>query len=62
MCGGEIEVSRCMLVGAVRAGGARPVFNVVHKDRSEWKRINESRNGDFNVSGASVYIIIFTIK
>ena len=40
MCGGEIEVSRCMLVGAVRAG-ARPVFNVVLKDRAKWKRIEE---------------------
>ena len=44
MCGGEIEVSRYMLVGAVRAG-ARPVFNVVHKDRSEMKRGMETSKG-----------------
>ena len=34
MYGEEIEVSRCMLVGVVRAG-ARPVFNVVHKDKMQ---------------------------
>ena len=42
MCGGEIEVSKYMLVGAVRAG-ARPVFNVVHKDIAKWKQIEELR-------------------
>ena len=44
MCGGEIEVSKYMLIGAVRAG-TRPVFNVVHKDRAnrikEWRIQNE---------------------
>ena len=42
MCGGEIEVSRYMLVGAVRAG-ARPVYNVVHKDIAKRKRTKERR-------------------
>ena len=42
MCGGEIEVSKYMLVGAVKAG-APPVFNVVYKDKAKWKRIKEWR-------------------
>ena len=41
MCGGEIEVSKYMLVGAVRAG-ARPVFNLVHKDEVKWNRAMET--------------------
>ena len=49
MCGGEIEVSKYMLVGAVRAG-ARPVFMWYTKtDRNG----NESKNGGFDVGSSA---------
>ena len=41
MCGEKIEVSKYMMVGAVRAG-ARPAFNPVHKDRVKWNRAMEN--------------------
>ena len=47
-----------MLVGAVRAG-ARPVFNVVHKDRSKG---SESKNGDFEVGSQCLQIRIILFK
>ena len=57
MCGGEIEVSKYMLVGAVRAG-ARPVFNVELKDIAKWKRI---KNGDFGVGSQCVIMILLIL-
>ena len=51
MCGGEIEVSKYMLVGAVRAG-ARPVFNVVITQRQSEMETN--RGMDTSTRGASV--------
>ena len=57
MCEGEIEVSKYMLVGAVRAG-VRPVFNVVLKDIAKWKRI---KNGDFGVGSQCVIMILLIL-
>ena len=54
MCGGEIEVSKYMLVDAVRAG-ARPFSTWYIKTEQNG---NESKNGDFNVDSQCLMKIL----